>query len=121
MPTRTLTARLMARYGGAAVLSRTVSAGGDPWAPGTGSTETWDVQLIETGREIDRDDTLVSDAELVAAMLPSDEVTPALGDGLTAGGTAYTVTAVHPVRANPAGDVLHWRLEARTGCTAVTV
>ena len=108
-----LTARLVARFGGSATLTRASVVDGSPFAPVLGSTD-YAVQLIETGAEAtNRNGTLVETGDLVAAMLPHPEVSPKTGDRLTAGGVAYTVLRVEPVRSDPAGDVIHWRIEGR--------
>jgi len=57
----------------------------------------------------------VEGADLVAVMLPHDEVTPQPGDRLTASAASYLLTAVHPVRTDIAGPVAHWSTGASRG------
>ena len=109
-----LSARLVTRFGGSATLARTTGADESTYPPTPGTETTWTVQLIETGAETEtRNGTLVETGDLVVAMLPHDEETPEIGDRLTAGGETYTLTAVHPVRSDPAGPVAHYRIEAK--------
>lgn len=108
-----LSARLVARYGGTATLARSSGADESTYPPTPGTTETWTVQLIETGLEVEkRMGTMVEAGDLVAAMLPHPEVTPQIGDRLTTGGETYSITAVHPIRTTPGGAPAHWHVEA---------
>lgn len=102
-----LSARLVARYGGTATLARSSGADESTYPPTPGTTETWTVQLIETGLEVEK-----RMGTMVAAMLPHDEVTPQIGDRLTTGGETYSITAVHPIRTTPGGAPAHWHVEA---------
>lgn len=109
-----LTARLMARYGGSATLARMTGADETTYPPTPGVETSWTVQIIETGAETEtRNGTLVETGDLVAAMLPHAEVSPKIGDKLTAGGITFMVLRVEPLRTDPDGDVIHWRIEAR--------
>ena len=110
-----MTARLMARYGGAAVLTReTPGEDGTPWEPGLPDVTAYSVQIIETGVELDlQEGSLIHAGDLVAVMQPHAEVTPAQLDRLTIGGTTYALLSVRPVRADPEGPVIHYVLHGR--------
>lgn len=109
-----LSARLVARYGGAATLARTTGADESTYPPTPGTETTWTVTLTQTGAETEtRNGTLVETGDLVAAMAPHDQVSPQIGDRLTADGQTFMVLRVEPIRSDPAAEVLHWRIEGR--------
>lgn len=110
-----MTARLMARYGGNATLTRsTPGVGGQPWDPVEPILTHFTVQVIETGVELDlQPGSLIHAGDLVAVMLPHADLAPKQVDGLTVGGTTYTILSVHPVRAKPEGPVIHYVLHGR--------
>ena len=116
MPDRhsALTARMFSRFGGMATLRRSTTTASTPWGGGTTTTEDWAVQLIETGASAAYAASgLVQTGDLMAAMLPHAGVTPQPIDVLAIGGDAYTVLNVEPVRADPDGPVMHFRLHGR--------
>ena len=109
-----LTARLFSRFGGEATLTRSTTTGSTPWSGGTTTTQTWAVQVIETGADAAFTAANgVVNGDLVAAMLPHASVTPQPIDVLTIGGDAYTLVSVEAVRADPDGPVMHFRLHGR--------
>jgi len=108
-----LSARLAARYGGSATLTRTTGADESVYPPTPGTVTDYAVVLVETGMEVEARGGLVERADLTAAMQPHPEVTPQVGDKITAGGAVFTLLRVEPVRSDPAGAVIHWRIEGR--------
>ncbi|WP_133260364.1 hypothetical protein [Rhodovulum sp. BSW8] len=109
-----MTARLTARFGGAATLARTTDTRTRPGETGTVTTETWAVQIIETGADVEyRTGSLIQAGDLVAAMLPHADVTPALNDKLTTNAGTFTLVNAEPVRSDPSGPVMHYRLHGR--------
>lgn len=119
-----MTARLMARFGGAATLSRTELPGDPPQNPFPDPnnpdpapepvTTTWAVTIIEQGVELDHQpDSSVRAGDLVAAMQPHPDVTPTQADDLIVGGITYAVLSVQPIRSNPDGPVIHYVLHGR--------
>jgi len=109
-----LTARLAARYGGSATLTRATGADESVYPPTPGTAADYTVVLIETGAETEsRNGTLVETGDLVAAMQPHPEISPQVGDKITAGGAQFSVLRVEAVRGDPAGAVICWRVEGR--------
>ena len=111
-----MTARLVARYGGNATLSRTtyIPNPTEPWNDGETITATYTVQVIETGVELDlQPGSLIHAGDLVAAMLPHAEVVPKQIDRLQMGDRGYSILSVRPVRANPEGPVIYYVLHGR--------
>lgn len=111
-----LTARLMARYGGAVTLR--VPGGRDPASP------EWDpvflpprdvpVQMIETGAENDLiSGGVVQSSDFVAAMLPHPEVIPTPECSVIVDGKTLAILSVKPVRSMPDGTVIHFVIQAR--------
>ena len=110
-----MTARLMARYGGAATLTRIAPGeGGTPWAPAPETVAAHAVQIIETGHELDlQEGSVIQAGDLVAVMLPHADVTPAPVDRLTIGAAVFTLLSVRPVRSDPEGPPIHFVLHGR--------
>lgn len=114
--TANLTARLMARYGGAALL--VVPGGRDPnspeWDPVYLPEQRIPVQLIETGADNDLiAGGVVQASDFVGTMLPHPTVTPTPAHRLIAGGKDMAILSVKAVRTMPDGAVLHFVIQAR--------
>ncbi|WP_299907667.1 hypothetical protein [uncultured Paracoccus sp.] len=111
-----MTARLMAHFGGTAML--TVPGGRDPDSP------EWDpvflpdqhvmVQAIVTGAELDLiAGGAIQASDMVVAMLPHRDVVPTPACRLTVAGISHALLDVQPVRSTPDGAVIYYRLHGR--------
>lgn len=109
-----VTARLMARFGGTATLTRTTSTAANPWDQGAATTTDYTVQTVETGASDSWiSGGLIETGDIVLAMLPHDEVAPQVGDKLSTTAGMFTLLSVEPVRSDPGGPVIHYRLHGR--------
>lgn len=107
--------RLMARFGGAAVLSRVERVEPQfPWDPGEPVTALYDVQLAELGTDLDlQAGTLIEAGDFVGAMKPHPDVTPEATDKITVGGLTYNLISVRLIRTNPELPPLYFVLHGR--------
>lgn len=110
----TLTARLIARYGGTATLQEQGDHTGPDWDPQPGVPVDHTVHLVETGAEQDLlPGTTIQAADLIAAMLPPADVVPSTAHRLIVGSLSMAIISVKPVRTVPDGPVLHFVIQAR--------
>lgn len=106
--------RLIARYGGAAVLVRRGEGGGDPWNPEPGPDELYPVTYVETGYQVGlHDGTLIQTGDVLGVMAVPDGVTPRPVDRLRIGGVDHSLADVKPVQPSPDAPVLQFSFQAR--------
>jgi hypothetical protein len=116
MPTRhaAISNRLITRYGGLAMLSRMSGADETVYPPIPGGVTDFVVSVAITGEDAEaRGGSLVERADVVLSMRPHEAVEPQIGDTITIGSETFAVMRVEAVRGDPAGAVLHWRVEGR--------
>lgn len=106
--------RLIAKFGQVGAIRRTVTTGGDPWNPGSGTTETTNypatlVMLDYEAREVDGSLIRATDKKVLVSADVSVE--PAESDQLVVGGTALEIVSVKPL--SPAGTVVLYEVQAR--------
>lgn len=114
--TKSAADRILARYGGQAVLSRTTTTGGGPADPtgGTVTTETHNVQFIEVAAKAEfLSAGLILSTDLTGIMQPSEGITAKPGDVLTLNGKSHFILNAAPVRPAPGGPVIHISIHAR--------
>lgn len=109
-----MTSRLMARYGGAATVSVPGGFTGPEYDPTPLPPTVHTVALIETGAEQELvAGGVVQANDVVVAMAPHASFTPTTADTLTIGGKSYALLSVQPVRSQPDGAVIYFRLHGR--------
>ena len=108
--------RLIARYGGGAVLVRSVTTGGGPSDPSGGSTtETeYPVTYIETGYQVGlQDGTAIQAGDVLGVMAVPAGIVPKPIDKLKIGGVVHTLMDLRPVQPSPDAPVLQFAFQAR--------
>ena len=109
--------RLIARYGGGAVLVR-MEGGAEPqnpWdPPGDATPVAYPVQFIETGYQLDyQAGTLIQAGDVLGVIAAPASITPLLSDTFRHKGMDYTIVDLKPVQPSPDALVLQFAIQAR--------
>lgn len=102
--------RLIARFGQAATVTKPGAPGGDPWNPTPGTPTDHAVTVAVTEYTIEeRSSDSIAESDLRVFMTAGTE--PTTADGLTIGGTSFSIVAVDTLA--PDGVVIVYELQVR--------